>query len=358
MANSENIRTPVTLEARRLLGRARQKWRYWRGNSNQIYFEDRVDEYRRIWQSIAAELDADFVQLSDDIWELRTELSFVRLFQYQLELDNPVTLQLAGRKPLVHKLLSAKGIAVPASVTFSLKTLRKAEEFLEQHRLGIVIKPASGYAGKGVTTNIVHPFEIRSAAVLASLYDQNLLAEKQIAGECFRLLAFQGKVISAVRRTGLRITGDGRSTVRQLISNLRPSGMEQGPRLQREIDINLDAQEIDTESVPASMREIVVSGVSSSAASAELRTVYDTEVLPAVCRENIDCAEVAARVLRSDFLGVDIITTDIGKPLNETSGVVNEANTTPALHHHYDSNQDQYPRVAMQIVKQMLARTR
>jgi len=358
MAKSENTKKSVALEARRLLGRARQKLRSWRGTSHQIYVEDRLDEYQRIWKLIAAEVDAEFTPLSNDIWEIRKGVTFLRLFQNQLELDDPVTLQLAARKPLVHKMLSAQGIAVPPSISFSLNGLLKVEEFLDQHRLGIVIKPAAGFAGKGVTTNVVNPSGIRSAAVLASLYDQNLLGEKQIAGECYRLLVFQGKVISAVRRTGLRISGDGRSTVRQLISNLQPSSNKHSPRLQREIDLHLDTQGIDNESVLASKQEILVSGVPLSATNVELRTVYDTEVISRVCQENLDCAELAARIIRSELLGVDIITTDIGKPLAETSGVVNEVNTTPGLHHHYDSEQESYPRVALQIVTQMLEKTR
>jgi cyanophycin synthetase len=32
--------------------------------------------------------------------------------------------------------------------------------------------------------------------------------------------------------------------------------------------------------------------------------------------------------------GLDLLTSDIGVPLDESRGVINEVNTTPGLHHH------------------------
>jgi cyanophycin synthetase len=45
-------------------------------------------------------------------------------------------------------------------------------------------------------------------------------------------------------------------------------------------------------------------------------------------------AEIA-RLLRIRLAGIDLITPDISRPLDETGGLINEVNTTPALHHHY-----------------------
>jgi len=53
---------------------------------------------------------------------------------------------------------------------------------------------------------------------------------------------------------------------------------------------------------------------------------------------NADVRAIGARataVIRVRLAGVDIITSDITKPLDVTGGVVNEVNTTPGIHWHY-----------------------
>lgn len=341
------------LEARRLLGRAKNKWKEWRGTSGQIYFEDRIGQYQTVWSAIAADVGGEFNKLDERLWEIRRAEKFVRFYIYQLELDNPVVLQLAGNKPLVHKMLDASGLQVPAHLTFTLDAMDAAGDFLDKHPDGIVIKPASGYAGKGVSTGICSTKKIQPAAILASLYSRDILAEKEIPGECFRLLVFKGTVLSAVRRTGLRITGDGKTTAGELVSNCardsRVATLDPGL-----CQLYLATQGLDLNSVIADGRQVVVSGTPDSRPGKELRTVYDREVLNQVAPQTIAAAQTAARVLRSDFLGVDIITADIERPLAETGGVINEVNTTPALHHHYDSSKEDYPRIARVIVESLL----
>ena len=51
-----------------------------------------------------------------------------------------------------------------------------------------------------------------------------------------------------------------------------------------------------------------------------------------------------------------MITTDPAVPLHRCGGVINEVNTTLALHHHYDSPVARYPRVALDVVQAVLRR--
>jgi D-alanine-D-alanine ligase-like ATP-grasp enzyme len=60
----------------------------------------------------------------------------------------------------------------------------------------------------------------------------------------------------------------------------------------------------------------------------------------------------------SVFLGVDVITSDIQADLRECGGVINEVNTTPALHHHYDPKREPFPAPALAIVKDLLSQAR
>ena len=67
-----------------------------------------------------------------------------------------------------------------------------------------------------------------------------------------------------------------------------------------------------------------------------------------------EMAEQAAKAVRAQLVGVDLITPDGTAPLAEVGGVVNEVNTTPALHHHYDPSERTHPAVAVCLLRSLL----
>jgi cyanophycin synthetase len=340
--------------------RARKLLIDWAGLSGQIYFEDRVAEYRKLWQSVAAARNGRFTELAADLWQIEIANEKIRILNHELEFDNPVTLGLAGRKTVVHRLLAGAGIAVPAHAVFSLDQLDRARAFVEAHPQGCVIKPAGGYGGKGVTTHVQNSKEARRAAVLASLYDSELLIEAQIPGECYRLLVLEGRLIHAVCRRGPRVTADGRSSIQQLLilENARRKAADE-PLLDVDRDclFTLGYQSLNLQSVPAAGQPVLVKSVNDTARKyVEVRTVYTESVTDVICDAIRRDAEAAARLVGSDFLGVDIITPDPTRPLQDTGGVVNEVNTTPALHHHYDVRREAYPQAAVIVLEALVRR--
>ncbi len=332
----------------------------WAGWSGQIYFEQRVAEYRTMWQQVAAAEGGTFTELNPDLWQIDVGEHWTRILNYLLEFDDPVTLALAGRKPLVHQILSTAGIAVPKHAVFTLDRLDDPRRFLDRHPGGCVIKPAGGYGGKGVTTHVQHPGEVRRAALLASVYDRELLIEAMIPGESYRLLVLEGKLIDAVWRRGPRLEGDGISSVRQLLDGENSRRRAAGERpldVDRDCRFTLAYQALTLESLPEKGRSVIVKSMGDHASRfAELRTVYDHPALDLIGESIRQDAETAARLVGSDFLGVDVITPDPSLPLHESGGAINEVNTTPALHHHYDPNAEAYPRPAVLVLRALLGR--
>lgn len=342
------------LNIERILLRLHKMISDWRGTSNQIYFEQRIDEYRDIWRSIAEVSGANFKILTNDIWEIELNGKIARINNYRLEFDNPVTLELAGNKPLVHRLLREKGIPVPDHIVFQLPEYERANYFLKQHTTGCVIKPANGYGGKGVTTHVLHEREVRKAAILASLYSRELLMEPQIPGESYRILVIAGKVVHAVCRKGPRLTGDGRSSISDLIK-------AENSRLKHENKTTLDVgrdclftlkyQNLSLDSIPLSGMVFLVKNINDpNRKQVEVRTVYNNVVTDLICNSIKHNAELAAKIIRSEFAGVDVITINPQIPLEESGGVINEINTTPGLHHHYNYGVDKYPYAAIQAL--------
>lgn len=323
-----------------------------RAKNKQVYLRDRIKQYESVWQNIAEQVSAEFKKLDRDIWQLKCHGKTLRVRLHQLPLDNDVVLRICGRKPLVHGLLSEENIPVPDYSLFNLSDIRPALEFQKTHPLGSVIKPCDGYAGLGVTTHITNSSSVYKAAATASLYLDNLMIEEQIAGENFRILVYKGRMLHAVRRTGLRVTGDGVSTIAQLLNDKSTAYLR---NLDKDIRFTLNAQKLALDHTPEAGRTILVSSVGVDFnGGIELRTIYDGEVTHQICKSIQNDAEQCAKLVQADLAGVDIITTDITKDLRETGGIVNEVNTTPALHHHYDENNEPYPLPALTIVKDLL----
>ena len=344
-----------TLEVRRFGLRVGKILRSRFGKPRKTYFHHRTEQYAKIWAHASDACGARLVRLAPDLWRAERAGIHVYLRNHEIQLDDPVILTMAGRKPLVHKLLAEAGLAVPPHRVFSLRQIEPAMQFLAQHPEGVVVKPANGSAaGDGVSTHLRTPAQVRSAAVLASLYDTEILVESQVPGESYRALVVGGRMLHAVCRRGPRVTGDGRRTVRELL------GAENAARKVRRQDaIQADAdfrftvnwQGFSMDGVVPEGSPVLLRTVENpEGGDREIRTVYNSAVTGLICHSIRADVERAAAVLGSDFLGVDLLMTDPGKPLAESGGSINEVNTTPALHHHYDATIEAYPPVAADVL--------
>jgi cyanophycin synthetase len=347
------------LRLERLLARLRKTWETKRKTAGQVYVQDRVAEYRAMWQAAAAEMGARLVPLADDLWELSLEGKTTRIFNHCLQFDDPVILETAGNKPLVYRMLRERGLRVPEHAVFRLEQLPEAESFLSRHAKACVVKPASGTSsGLGITTHVGTRKDLRTAAILASLYSPQLLIERMIPGESYRLLVLDGQVIHAVRRRGLRLVGDGASPVGALIraeNRRRAERGEEAIGTGRDCAFTLDYQGLSLSSIPSRNQAFLVQTVNDPRQRhVEVRTVYDENATELICHAIRKNAGAVAEALGSRFIGVDVITTDPSVSLEESGGAIIEANTTPGLHHHYDFKRERFPQPAPRVLRALL----
>ncbi len=322
------------------------------GGNGTVYVAERSDEYRRYWEEGARLVGAEFTPLTSRIWEVRRGDRRVRLANHVTPCDDPATRQLAGDKPFCLALAKAAGVPVPAHVVVTLTDLEPARHFLAAQRGPVVVKPArDSSSGLGVTTHVnTWPGVIRAAA-LASFYDQSILVERMIAGESCRLLFLDGRLIHAVRRRGVRVTGDGRSTIAQLIARVSP-GL--GPS-DWNLVMTLGAANRRLDEVPREGEEVLVRSLPpATAETRELRTVYDETVTAACAPELVAELSGVLRRLGSEFAGIDLIANDLGRPLGASGGTFLEINTTPGIHHHYITPEDFAPTPVAKLVLEYL----
>lgn len=315
------------------------RWNRWSDRGNRPDEQATNEFYRRMWRAAAEELSAEFVELPYGFFEVRLATCVTRMHQSLVMLDHPVSLRLATRKPLVHRLLAELSLPVPPHRAYHLADIERARAFLHAAPGPCVVKPArdSG-AGDGVTANVETDRDLTRASIYASFFQPELLIERQIAGASYRLLYLDGELIDAIRRRPPMLTGDGQSSVRELITaeNRRRAALR-GSAAVRRLRADLDCRAtlrragVSLSDVPEAGMPVQIKTVVNDNAALENESVRSL-IGPALEEEGAR----AANALPLRLAGVDVITPDPTVSLAESGGVINEVNATPGLHHHYN----------------------
>lgn len=315
--------------------------------------------YEAIWRQAAEEVGATVERISPEVLHLQAGERWTRVWHHETDLDGAAALRLVLDKPLVHRMLVEAGLPVPAHAEFSPADPAPAVDFLHAHDGPCVVKPAAGTgAGEGVTGGVRTPADLARAALRASRGGARLLVEAQGRGDMYRLLLLDGELIDAVRRHPPHLVGDGRSTLADLMATenerrLAARGDLGLFVLRADLDCLLALREAGTSlgSVPAAGERVRVKSVNSQNAAEENETVPRGELGD----DLVDVATRAARLLGLRLAGVDVVTPDAAKPLDEVDGMVLEVNGTPGLHYHYQvADTANATRVAVPVLRALL----
>lgn len=198
----------------------------------------------------------------------------------------------------------------------------------------VVVKPFDSGLGRGVCADIHDEAGLYAAWHAARPHaPQGVIVERHVAGFDHRLTVFGGRLAWAVVRHPARVTGDGTSTIGELIA------AENTRRTAAGRPSELRPIEVDTE-VEQQLRQAGLTVQSRPPAGAEIRLRSVANVARGGTIE--DCtarvhpdvrsmAEAIARTVRMDSLGIDFITPDIGRSWRDVPCAVIEINQTPSL---------------------------
>lgn len=204
-------------------------------------------------------------------------------------------------------------------------------------RLGypVVVKPANRDGGIGVAAGLEDEAALARAFAAARELAEEVLVEKHVDGDDYRLVVMDGRVTWAIERVPGGVRGDGRSTLAELLAALNADprrGDGKSASLQR-VDWDEEAahlaarQGLTLEAVPAAGRFVRLRRI-TNVARGGMPVPFPLE---RVHPENIRLAIRAADALRLDLAGIDFITPDIGRPWHEVGGAINEVNARPSL---------------------------
>jgi GNAT-family acetyltransferase (TIGR03103 family) len=243
------------------------------------------------------------------------------------QLTSAVAMSWCDDKRVTRRLLAGAGLRVPRGVTAS--TPEADTEFL--HDVGeVVVKPARGEQGRGITVGVTDADHLARAVEEARQFCPDVLIEQCHHGEDVRVVVIDHEVVAASVRRPATVVGDGRHTVSELIKaqSRRRSAATGG-----ESTIPLDSGTIDTVRAAGHHLDEVLdeSEVLEVRRTANLHTggtIHDVtaELHPALG----EAAVAASRVLDLPVTGLDLLVTAVDQP----EYVVIEANERPGLANH------------------------
>ncbi|ART55985.1 cyanophycin synthetase [Acidovorax carolinensis] len=253
-----------------------------------------------------------------------------RIWTAESEFTSAIAEGIASDKDLTKSLLKACGVPIPDGQV--VHSPEEAWEAAEDIGLPVVVKPSDGNHGRGVTLDLRKKEDIEAAYHVAYPEGSDVMVERFIPGDEHRLLVVGGKLVAAARGEVVSITGNGRSTVKELIDSQINSDPRRGYEEEYPLEIidlatdtkvqlELKRQDLDADSVPATGRQVVVQR------NGNMTVDCTDDVHPEVAY----IAALAAKVVGLDIAGIDMVAQDISRPLHAQGGAIVEVNAGPGL---------------------------
>lgn len=255
-----------------------------------------------------------------------------RIWTAETDATSAIAEAIASDKDLTKRLLRQVGVPVPHG-----RQVRDAEDaWMAAQEIGfpVVVKPVNANHQRGISIELSTRDEIMRAydwAVQDGQTDE-VMVEQFARGYHHRLLVVGNRMVAAARGHAETVTGDGTSTVEELVAVLNqdprrgeaytdPLGVV---KLDAGAIIELKKQSLEVTSIPEKGREVLVRR------TGDLTTDCTEDVHPDLAQQ----AVLAARVVGLDIAGLDILATDISQPLESQRGAVVEVNAGPSLSPH------------------------
>jgi GNAT-family acetyltransferase (TIGR03103 family) len=280
-----------------------------------------VDEARR--RSISVEI----VDAQAGIFKLRHVGHEMLCRESLTELTGGVAMTWCQDKVLTLRRLASVGLRVPRQQTAGDKDADRA--FLRE--LGsIVVKPALGEQGRGISVGVGTEEELGQALDRARMEGGHIVLEELCDGQDLRIVVIGYKVVAAAIRRPAEVTGDGQSSLAQLIERqsarrAAATGGESRIPTDAETLRCLAGQGLNMDSVPADGQRVQVRRTANLHTGGTIHDV--TAQLHPTLRA---AAESAARALRIPVVGLDFL---VPAP-DQEDYVIIEANERPGLANH------------------------
>ncbi len=246
-----------------------------------------------------------------------------------------IAVEIACDKEDTKHLLEQYEVPVPKG--YVIKTEAGLDDSIRRLGFPLVIKPINGNHGRGITTNIDDKDAAFVAFNEAKKVSRSVIVERFITGFDYRLLVVNYKLVAAAKRTPAHVIGDGISTIKQLIDevNKDPRRGYGHEKILTQIDVDaitnkiFEERGLKLESILEKEQVLYLKDTANLSTGGTAEDVTDI-----VHPDNVFMAERIAKIVGLDICGIDVMTTDITVPLEETKGAVLEVNAAPGFRMH------------------------
>lgn len=244
------------------------------------------------------------------------------------ELTSAVAMSRCDDKAVTHRLLKKAGLNVPAQIRVD-RDSDADRRFLAAHGR-VVVKPARGEQGVGISVDVREPEALERAVAAARRVNDEVLIEEYAEGQDLRVIVIGYKVVAAAIRRPPQITGTGQQTVRELIEKQsRRRAAATGGESRIPLDAETERCVVDAgyqfdQVLPADTSLVVRKTANLHTGG----TIHDVTHLLShpLCRAAIS----AARAIGIPVTGLDFIVPSV----NGSQYRIIEANERPGLANH------------------------
>ncbi|WP_144638902.1 cyanophycin synthetase [Bordetella genomosp. 13] len=275
-----------------------------------------------------------------------------RIWTAETDRTSAIAEGISRDKDLTKSLLETCGVPVPEGRL--VESVEDAWQAAEDIGLPVVVKPYDGNHGRGVFTNLMTRKEVESAYAVAVEEGSGVMVERFVLGNEHRLLVVGGRMVAAAAGEPAWVTGDGKSTIEDLIdiqinTDPRRGRAETCPlnpvRLDSAARLEIARQGMTAQTVPTAGRRVLIQR------SGNVAFDVTDRVHPATAAAVV----LAARAVGLDIAGVDLVAEDISRPLDAQRGAIVEVNAGPGLLMHLKPADGQPQPVGRAIVDHLFA---
>ncbi|MGO1729832.1 MAG: cyanophycin synthetase [Flavobacteriaceae bacterium] len=265
-----------------------------------------------------------------------------------------IGVEIAADKAETKFMLELSEIKTPHGVIISSK--EDLKEACDQIGFPLAIKPIDGNHGRGITIGINSFKNAQKAFTQAKKIAHRIIIEKHISGNDYRLLVINNEFIAAAKRSPAQVTGDGKSTIEELITQLNKDTRR---GVGHENILTIVSIDNSTKTIIASKGYSLQSVLKKNEKlilkdTANLSTGGTAEdVTDIIHPENVTMAERISRTIDLDICGIDIVSKDISQPLAQSGGAVLEVNAGPGFRMHLAPTQGKPRNVATPVVDKL-----
>lgn len=243
------------------------------------------------------------------------------------ELTSSIAMSRCSDKATTHRLLAGAGLRVPGQQELSAPA--ENQRFLRKYK-SLVVKPAVGEQGAGITMEVTTKNELADAIEDARKVCEKVILEEMVKGKDLRVVVIDFEVVAAALRKPPVVIGDGKHTILELVkkqSRRRERATHGESRIPIDNELKrtvVNSGYIIDDVLPAET-ELMVRRTANLHTGGTIHDV--TEFLHPQIAE---AARQAARALDIPVVGLDFIVPDH----EQSEYVIIEANERPGLANH------------------------